>query len=314
MNVTSKFQLVSARRSAVVIAALAVSLGAADKSLYGAEKTSLDCRELDSAARQRIVRTAARQLRTEPAIPTIDREARVPETCYLQIFLSAANRKFTLYVSPDLRFLSTGLWDLASDPEAEDARTAAKLKNESVALNAPARGPVDAAVTMVAFSDFQCPYCSAFARNVAQYQRAHPDRLRVVFRNFPLDMHPWAEPAARAGICITRQSSEAFWRLHDTFYRDQKSTSLAGLDEMVKGFVQASPDLDAKEYDRCMSSDYPSGRLDQDLAAARVWQVHATPTVFINGRRYAGFANETALVAALEQAAKGAAAPEKEGK
>ena len=276
-----------------------------------ADNNNGDCAQLSAAARSRVLRVAARQLRTEPAIPVIDKEAFVDATCYRRLFLSVpgTSRRLTLYLSPDRRFLLSGLWDVSVGPEVADAEVATRLRHEADVERAPARGVTTAPVDVVVFSDFQCPYCAALSTVVKQYQEEKPDTVRVIFRNYPLPGHDWAAAAARAGICVARQDSASFWRFHGMLFSRQKSLSPELLPDAINEFIVTSPELHADEYANCMASSYPEERLRQDIAEARFNDVHGTPTAFINGRRYAGFRDPagfvTAVGLALQQVTKG---------
>ncbi len=260
-----------------------------------------DCRELDAVARSRVRQVAARQFRTEPALPQIEKETRVSGTCYMRVLLSVpgSNRHMQVYVSPDRQYLFPMLWDLSIDPQGAEEDLAARLKREADALKAPSLGPASAPVTVVVFSDFQCPFCASFSAMVTSYRADKPDAIRLLFRNLPLAAHEWAAPAARTGVCIAQQSPAAFWRFHDRIFSQQKLMSPAQLVHTVEQFISGSPELSASDFAKCMASSYPAERVERDALEGRDLEIHGTPAVFINGRRYAGFRDEAAFAAAV---------------
>jgi protein-disulfide isomerase len=218
-------------------------------------------------------------------------------------------RRWILYLAPDKRFLVSSLWDLSVDPVEADTQTGAQLVQRADAQHAPARGPESAPATVVEFSDFQCSFCAAFAQTFQRYAKENPDKVRLIFRNFPLPEHGWAMGAARAGICIAQQSSAAFWQFHDFVFARQQGLTEESLTSAIEGFVASVPDLNRDLYARCMATSYPQARLEQDLAEARSLDIHATPTLFINGRRYGGLRDDSAFKSAVDLAV--AAAPSK---
>jgi len=262
------------------------------------------CEPIAGDLRSHIVRVVARSAHTEPVLPTIEEEKLVPGTCYWQLSLSAANssRKLTLFLTPDRRFLSSKLIDLYVDQETVDAQLASKLYEDAEGDHVPILGS-GAPVTVVVFADFQCPYCASFEESVGRYRRANPGRIRLVFRNLPLSVHAWATPAARAGVCIYNQDPSAFWRFHDFIFSEQRNITAETLSLTVSEFVARTPGIRTEDYSKCLSSALPQQRLDRDLANARSLAIQSTPTIFINGRKYAGFVNDAAFALAVDLAA-----------
>src|SRR5215472_18566805 len=120
---------------------LAVAIGLLASNFVGAQKIS-DCAPLDPAVKSRVVHFVARKLGTDPVLPALEEEKLVPGTCYRQLVFSDQNskRRWTVYLSPDLRFLSAGLWDVSVDVETTDSRVAAQLLQEAATDKPPALG------------------------------------------------------------------------------------------------------------------------------------------------------------------------------
>lgn len=262
------------------------------------------CAPINEKDRLRVLHSVERLFHTEPVLPVIDEERFVTGTCFWQISVSVPNsdRHWVLYLSPDRRFLSGTLLDISTDPVDEEKQLSVQLKEQAEKDRAPTRGSDAALVNVVVFSDFQCSYCAAFSEIAERYRRQNPERIRLVFRNLSLLVHDWATPAARAGVCISKQSPSAFWKFHDLLFSKQKSITAESLPATLSGFIASTPELQSDDYSECMASTFPQNRLDQDLAEARSFGIEATPTVFINGRRYIGFRDDAAFALAINLA------------
>jgi protein-disulfide isomerase len=153
----------------------------------------------------------------------------------------------------------------------------------AVAGTGPARGRVDAPVTIVEFADFQCPYCRQAEPVLQAVIARHPRDVRLVFRNLPLsDLHPDAMLAARAGACADLQGK--FWQMHDAMFKDQTALGLAALMATADGVG-----LDARQFSSCLESDQVTAAgLSQDARAASALGVDSTPYFFIDGRPLRG--------------------------
>jgi protein-disulfide isomerase len=143
-------------------------------------------------------------------------------------------------------------------------------------------GDSDAPVTIVEFSDFECPFCARFA-NVVNELKGHyePSELRVVFRHFPLSMHPRAREAAKAAACA--QELGSFWEYHDLLFSNQGRFS----DDQLRAYAEESG-LDGVGLLNCMDSDFAEQRVSQDRQAGQQLGVQGTPSIYINGRPYEG--------------------------
>ena len=152
---------------------------------------------------------------------------------------------------------------------------------EPAAPVGPQRGSRDARVTIVEFSDFQCPYCGKLAPILQQLQAADGS-VRVIFRNLPLrSLHPNAELAAQAGVCANAQGK--FWEMHDAMYADQKGLGRDGLRQKAK-----QVGLDAKAFEDCLASPQTTAQIRADEDAAEQLGLTSTPSSFVNGRFVSG--------------------------
>ena len=144
----------------------------------------------------------------------------------------------------------------------------------------PAKGPADAPVTIIAFSDYECPYCKRAEETVAQVLEAYPDKVRYVHRDFPLDFHANAHRAAQAARCAEDQGK--FWELHAKLFTADDITD-AGIKALAKGIVG-----DGDAFDACLDSGKYKDAVDADLAAGQAVGVSGTPAFFVNGRSLSG--------------------------
>lgn len=148
-----------------------------------------------------------------------------------------------------------------------------------VAATGPAKGPADAPVTIIEFSDFECPYCSRVNPTLTKVREVYGDKVRIVFRQFPLvSIHPNAMRAGRASLCANEQ--EKFWELHDAMFADQRNLAGDGLHE-VAGRVEG---LDLEAFKSCVESGKYGDQMQRDIAEGSEAGVSGTPAFFINGR------------------------------
>jgi protein-disulfide isomerase len=166
-------------------------------------------------------------------------------------------------------------------------------------------GPADAPVTLVEYGDFQCPYCFRAHPIVMKLQARMGDKLRFVFRNFPIaEIHPRATEAAEAAESVASNAGpEAYWKMHHAIFEHQQDSpdaldrphlldyaAAAGADS-----AQVEADLDARRFEEKVAADFSSGVRSG---------VNGTPTFFINGTRFDGnWTSPSEFLEALKEAA-----------
>ncbi len=163
----------------------------------------------------------------------------------------------------------------------EDAR--GKLEK---GVNGPAKGPEKAAVTIVEFTDMQCPHCAKAASAIDQLLAQEPE-AHFVFQNFPLPMHNWAEKAAEYVDCVGRASNDAVWKFIQKTFEEQANITEANADEKLKAIATATGE-NADEIAACAAKPDTKARIEASVALGRSVGVNATPTLFINGRSVPG--------------------------
>ena len=162
-------------------------------------------------------------------------------------------------------------------PELEIAKEVVTVD----AAGAPARGEEGAPVTVVVFSDFECPYCARAAATLRAFQAANAQTVRVVYRHRPLPMHPHARLAAKAAIAADRQGK--FWPYHDALFAHPKALERADLASYA-----AEVGLDTSRFLRDLDSPEVEAALAADEAQAASLSVRGTPTSFVDGHRVGG--------------------------
>ena len=176
-----------------------------------------------------------------------------------------------------------------------ESREARQRHAQLMALSrqAPSLGPDDAPVTVIEFSDFQCPFCARVVPTVKELLARYPEQVRVVFLDFPLNMHPWAEPAAIAAGCAARQSNAAFWSLHDYYFEAQGDITTANVIANSRRHL-ADTGINMEQWEVC-ATDQDSdaytevqARMRMSMNTAQSLGATGTPAFFINGRFLSG--------------------------
>jgi len=207
-------------------------------------------------------------------------------TVPIEVKLGEQTQRGEVFVSKDGKTLLRGdMYDMTTDPFAAN--------REKVHIDGnPSKGPVDAVVTLVEFSDFECPHCRELYEELKVIEPRYP-QVRVVYKDFPLtSIHPWAQTAALGGRCAYAQSPAAFWKVHDAIFDNQDVISAENVWDKLVGFASAAG-LDADTFKACLSSPDAQKAVDGNHADGVALDVGSTPTVFINGRPMVGGDVET---------------------
>jgi protein-disulfide isomerase len=186
------------------------------------------------------------------------------------------------YISRDGKYLFRGeLSDMAKDPLAE-SRAQIQTKD------APSLGDAKAAVTLVEYSDFECPVCRSLHDVLRGMLPNYAGKVRLVFKDFPLEqLHPWARTAAIAGRCAYQQDPNVFWKMYDFIYDNQEIISAANAWTKMMDYAGQSG-LDADAFKTCMAGPEAGAAVNASRANGQLLDVNSTPTVFVNGRRLVG--------------------------
>jgi protein-disulfide isomerase len=208
------------------------------------------------------------------------REAAVPGfyKAPVEVNKGADTDSAVVYVSKDGRYLLRGdVYDMTADPMAA-------VRSQIHLANNPARGPADARVTVVEYSDFQCPYCQQLQPSLRALASSYP-QVRFVFKDFPLvKNHPWAMTAAIAARCAYQQKSGAFWKFHDAIFDNQNAITPENVRQKMLEFAAAAG-LNTSAVRTCMASPQAAWAVEANVQEGHALKVSSTPTMFVNGRR-----------------------------
>ena len=145
----------------------------------------------------------------------------------------------------------------------------------------PVRGPKDAPVQIIMFSDFQCPFCSRVEATLKQIKEHYGDKVAIVFRDYPLSFHQYAEKAAEAANCANKQGK--YWEYHDALFANQGQLDVPNLKKTAE-----TMNLDMTAFNQCLDSGEMKAEIDKDTQAGISFGVNGTPASFVNGRLVGG--------------------------
>ena len=203
----------------------------------------------------------------------------------VEVHLSAgqASKNTVYYVSRDGgKVIRGSAHDINQNPFQSDVDL---LKTDQQ----PSFGSANAPLTLVLFSDFQCPICKEEAKTLRENLPKHfPNDVRVFFKDMPLEaIHPWAKPAAIAGRCVFREKPAAFWDYHDWIYEHQGEMKPETLRAKVADWAKAKG-LDVNRLGQCIDTRATEAEVDREIAEGKKLEIDSTPTAFLNERRLVG--------------------------
>ena len=168
----------------------------------------------------------------------------------------------------------------AAPAAAGDAPAPGPAKKVDVG-NAPSRGPKNAPITVVLFSDFQCPFCGRVEPSIAELEKAYPGKVRVAWKNFPLSFHNNAKPAAEAALAAHEQGK--FWQMHEILFKNQQALSAADLEKYAQEIG-----LNMPKFKAAIESHKFAAQVEADTQQGSSLGVQGTPAAFVNGQLISG--------------------------
>lgn len=149
---------------------------------------------------------------------------------------------------------------------------------------APVTGSKEAPVTIVEFSDFQCPFCARGADTMNAVKKKYGNKVRIAFKHFPLPMHKEAGPASEASMCVHEQKADKFWAYHDLLFKNQDKLDDASLEKYAKDVGG----IDVAKFKECYASKKYAAFVQKDMEYGNKLGVKSTPTFFVNGQLVSG--------------------------
>ncbi|UCD84950.1 MAG: DsbA family protein, partial [Deltaproteobacteria bacterium] len=202
-------------------------------------------------------------------------------------------RTIDVYVSEDEQFILIGnvfsQEQLKELIERRKVTSAEKIDPAQIPIaGRPAKGPADAPITIVEFSEFQCPYCGRAANTVNnQVLKEYGDKVKLVFKHFPLSFHKWAEPAAVASECAFQQNNDAFWYFFDKLFGNQRSINEGNVKEKCLQWAKEA-NLDVAKFTSCYDNKETLDRVKQDMQEGQGIGISGVPAFFVNGKKLSG--------------------------
>ncbi len=196
---------------------------------------------------------------------------------------SGSDRKsMVLYVMPDQQYAIVGdVIPFGADPFARARQLLAK------STSGIARGPANAALTIVEFSDLECPHCKAAQPTVDRLLADFPN-ARFVFQQFPLEsLHPWSLKAAEWAECVGRENNAAYWKFVQSVYDDQLNIDPQNADAKLKEHAVAAG-VPAASTQACVANPETVRQINESIELGKEVGVNGTPTLFLNGRKIVG--------------------------
>lgn len=149
-------------------------------------------------------------------------------------------------------------------------------------------GPKNAKVTLIEYSDFECPFCKQFYGTIKQIQKNYPNDVRIAFRHYPLSFHQNAEKEAEASECVAKLGgNDAFWKFHDKIFTDTTSNGTGFALEQL-GPAAKSVGVDQAKFQKCLDSGEMAQVVAADQSSGNDSGVQGTPTTFVNGTAVSG--------------------------
>lgn len=205
--------------------------------------------------------------------------AKDPSVAEVNVIMSGKQgaERLTFYVTPDNQYAISGnMVPFGANPFA---KARAELEHGA---RGPSRGPVNAAVTLVEFSDLQCPHCKEAQPTVEKLLAQEPN-VRFIYENFPLPSHNWAFKAASFADCVGRENNTAYWKFVDSVFEQQQNVTESNVDDKLTQLATAAG-ANGKAAATCAAEPATKQRVEHSVALGKAVGVTGTPTLFINGR------------------------------
>jgi protein-disulfide isomerase len=256
---------------------------------FSLKSFAADCAPLNSTQLTAVLSNLSRRWQLgDPKALKLQEDGFFDNTCYRRLTLSGGSlaHAWTIFLSPDARFVFGSLVDTARDPEIDAAEEAKYTSALLLSDRSPSRGPETAPIILVEFGDFQCPYCRQFAEAFKQVPVEIRSQVKLIYKHLPLRQHAWAQIAATASACAGNQSDEGFWVVHDYLLEQQPFLTPGNIRERLADFAKRSGVVQSDQLLACLDNGIDP-IVSRDVALAERLLVTHTPTIFLNGRKVA---------------------------
>lgn len=212
-------------------------------------------------------------------------------------FIQISNRNFPILMTDDGKYLIAG-------EVADTTVNIAKETMDKISLDdVPVKGNKDAKVTIVEYSDFQCPFCNRANPILDQIIKDYKDNVKLAYKQFPLPMHNWAKPASIAALCAYKLGgNDKFWDYHDKLFNNQGQINVGNSTDKFNEYAK-DLGIDSKKFNECLSDKSITDKLGKEMAEANTIGVNSTPSFVVNGIMVRG-ANPDGLKSAVEKGLK----------
>lgn len=266
-----------------IIAAVLLALGSLAQATPGNSPPKIDKAKLATYVRYSEAFTPAVNITVDDPVPSA-------YPGYYRVIVHVSLGQQTIdrvyYVTLDgQHFINGVIWDLNENPFLDTL--------QQLPETGPSFGPADAKVTIVLFSDFECPFCRALAQTIREnVPKYYPHDVRVIFENFPLIKHPWAKAAAEAGYCLSEQKTSAFWAYHDWIFAHQQQVTASSPPEKLidsqAAEIAKQQGADPTKVSDCIETPAAALAVNRSMQLGQELGISQTPTFFVDGRMVAG--------------------------
>jgi len=186
------------------------------------------------------------------------------------------NRDLPMMISNDNKHLIVGeLLDTSVDPLQ-------KVMEQISLKNVPVKGNKDAKVTVVEYSDFQCPFCKRASSMIPVLMKDYGDKISFYYKQLPLPNHDWSKSAAIAALCAYNQGNQKFWDFHDSLFYNQGQISTSNAQDKFKEFAK-NIGLDVPKFESCVNSEETKPVVEEQFQEAQKLGLNSTPTFIVDG-------------------------------
>ena len=212
--------------------------------------------------------------------------------------VGTGRQQIPLFVSEDGKYMVLGTPGLGTDIMDSTVDPNKEIMEKISFDNVPTKGAKDAQVTVVEYSDFQCPFCKRGKDMLPDILKEYDGKVKISFKQLPLQIHNWAMKASIASLCAYEQGNDKFWAFHDEIFDNQNKIKLDNADETFTAYAKKIG-LNTKEFDKCIASPETAAKVQEEVKEARSIGVNSTPTFVVEGMIVPG-ANPDGLKSAID--------------